>query len=69
MTCHYKYFLLNLSQIDKAALSSVNVCMYCLGPDLMLCHHKHCLVAISKQKISIVHMAACTLTIPLITDQ
>lgn len=60
MTCHYKYFLLNISWIDRAALSSVNRCIYLytvlLGPDLILCHHKHCLIAISiSKKISIVH--------------
>lgn len=62
MTCHYKYFLLNtcISWIGGAALSSVNRCIYLytvlLGPDLILCHHKHCLIAISiSKKISIVH--------------
>lgn len=54
MTCHYKYFLLNISWIGGAALSSVNRCIYLytvlLGPDSILCHHKHCLIAISISK-------------------
>lgn len=68
MTCHYKYFLLNISWIGGAALSSVNrcICLYTvlLGPDLILCHHKQCLIAISKKKSQLC-MAACTLTITI----